>query len=64
MNNVYIFKAVSIQFNSIQMLRFKGIKMMSCILTCSGEPGPQGFRGEAGPAGPKGKLHGCDLVLI
>lgn len=38
--------------------------MMSCILVCVGEPGSQGFRGEAGPAGPKGKLHGCDLVLI
>lgn len=37
---------------------------MSFILACSGEPGPQGFRGEPGPSGPKGKLHGCDLVLI
>lgn len=37
---------------------------MSCILACSGEPGPQGFRGERGPAGAKGKLHGYDLRLI
>lgn len=33
------------------------------IMACSGEPGPQGFRGDAGPVGPKGKRHGLDLVL-